>query len=80
MKSRVNLFCPFCNAEGSSQPVLSPMSCVYILGRKETEERPEAPSPPPAKGKHEVEEPHFEYRCQRCGFTEIHERSYGEAA
>ena len=35
MSTRVNLFCPFCNAEGAKQPILSPMTCVYILGNQQ---------------------------------------------
>ena len=76
MGARVCVFCPFCNADGVSQPVLSPMTCVYILGHASNgdEEAPSEPTPAPRAGSH------FEYRCTRCGYTEIHEHMLGEAA
>jgi hypothetical protein len=77
MSERANVFCPFCNAEGARQPILSPMAVVYILG---------AGAAPAESGEAEATRQvaprasHFEYRCPRCGFTEIHERLLGEAA
>lgn len=73
MSTRVHLFCPFCNAKGASQPILSPMTCVYILGRPESEGAG-------AKGQPQRGSSHFEYRCTRCGYTEIHEKMLDEAA
>ena len=75
MASRANLFCPFCNAKGCSQPILSPMTCVYILGQPQLADS--APKPGAAKPRHAS---HFEYRCSRCGYTEIHNQMFGEAA
>jgi len=74
MGARVSVFCPFCNADGVSQPVLSPMTCVYILGHARAAGDQARPEPRPQPGSH------FEYRCTRCGYTEIHEHLLGEAA
>lgn len=68
--ARASMFCPFCNADGERQPILSPMACVYVLASGEP---PDDAKPAPAP-------PHFEYRCSRCGYTEIHEQLFDEAA
>ena len=56
-----SVFCPFCNAKGSAQPILSSMGVLFVEGGK-----PQTVQPfPPA---------HFTYVCPRCGYGEIHER------
>ncbi|MHC4392808.1 MAG: hypothetical protein ACYS22_16055 [Planctomycetota bacterium] len=76
--ARVDVFCPFCNAKGGTQPILSPMTCVYIMQKNKGAD---STTPPPAKGPGSHRRTaHFEYRCGRCGYTEIHERMLGEAA
>lgn len=56
-----SLFCPFCNSKGAVQPVLSPMVVSEVRS---------APleSPEPKRV------PYFAYRCERCGYGEIHDR------
>lgn len=58
---RPTVFCPFCNAKGAHQPVLSPMGVLFVEGGKPATVQPFAA-------------PHFTYVCPRCGFGEIHER------
>ena len=66
MKKAHSLFCPFCNAKGNAQPVLSPMSVTEIRI---------APTASGDDGK----VPFFSYRCERCGFSEIHQRAVDAA-
>jgi hypothetical protein len=61
-----SLFCPYCNAKGSKQPVLSPMSVQQVKS---------APVESTA-----VAAPYFHYRCERCGFAEIHDARAADAA
>ncbi|MFC1708055.1 hypothetical protein ACFL59_14765 [Planctomycetota bacterium] len=76
-----SLFCPFCNSKGEAQPILSPMVCAYVLDRRSSEKDRESPPPDEVvRRQREVLEPHYEYRCERCGYGEIHERNFGEAA
>lgn len=66
MAHRANVFCPFCNSGGQTQPILAPMSCVYVLAK--TLGRDEDGSILT-----EDSDSHFEYRCPRCGYTEHQE-------
>jgi hypothetical protein len=62
MKSKPwSLFCPFCNARGIPQPVLSPMTCCEVRVA-------------PVESDDPGRVPYFSYRCERCGFVEIHDR------
>lgn len=68
MKQRPHsLFCPFCNAKGSKQPVLSPM----VVRRVDSA---------PIEQDGAVPTPFFLYRCERCGYGEIHAVKTSEAA
>ena len=75
MASR-NPFCPYCNSKGESQPILSSMVCAYVLDRRAAVQGEDTERHP----SRDVLEPHYEYRCERCGFTEIHDNRLGEAA
>lgn len=56
------VYCPFCNANGSAQPVLVALNVVP------TGDRPRA-----REFVYEAyERGHFLYVCPRCGFKEIH--------
>lgn len=59
-RTRNCVFCPLCNAQGSPQPVLSPMSPLFVEGGKSATVQPYL-------------YPHFVYKCPRCSFSEIHE-------
>lgn len=67
---RSSLFCPYCNARGSAQPVLSPMVCKKV--RVAPLESATAPEPTPT--------PYLHYRCERCGYSEIHDQTAADAA
>jgi hypothetical protein len=60
------VFCPYCNAKGQVQPVLSPMKVTFVEAGK-----PETVQPFAAA--------HFTYACPRCSMAEIHERVVGAA-
>ena len=67
MKSRPHsLFCPFCNSRGCAQPVLSPMVVSEVRVA-------------PLESAEPNRVPYFTYRCERCGFGEIHERAVDAA-
>jgi hypothetical protein len=66
MKSRPHsLFCPFCNAKGSIQPVLSPMVMAEVRLAADATEAQRGPL--------------VAYKCQRCGYGEIHDRAVDAA-
>ena len=56
-----SIFCPFCNSRGAEYPVLSPMIVSEV---------PTAAVSEPVRGG----APLLSYRCQRCGYGEIHPR------
>ena len=60
-KRTESVFCPFCNAKGNQQPVLSPMGVLFVECGRPATVQPFAAA-------------HFTFVCPRCGFGEIHER------
>lgn len=57
-KKPSSIFCPFCNSRGQAQPVLSPMNIAQVTY--------------PAGADVGKGVPFYSYRCQRCGYGEIH--------
>ena len=53
-------FCPYCNAKGSTQPVLVPMDCREVNQTGVDEQ-----------GREGVPAPYVSYTCSRCKYGEI---------
>lgn len=63
--SPITVYCPYCNAKGHAQPVLSPMRCDYVKAR-----------PLPAGVEEMLQAPFYQYTCERCGYHEIHDNYF----
>lgn len=64
---RSEVFCPFCNAIGNAQRVLSPMAVLAVEGGRPLTAQPYCV-------------PHFTYVCGRCWYAEIHDKVFLEQA
>ncbi len=64
MPAPETVYCPVCNAQGSEPRVLSPMVASHVLIA-------------PIDGPEDERPPYYSYRCQRCGFAEIHKHRIG---
>ena len=68
--SNATTYCPICNAQGGSFPILSPLE-VFFTGPGKYRVHPETKA---KTHDAELNVPHFCYKCAKCGYAEIHER------